>query len=87
MPGLRTEGWELDPDRGRPGESWDRFDYHEEMYWRRKKVASSSPAPATKEPKKPFRCWHSESGVCMAVACDFGKKCELAPPATQETTT
>ncbi len=29
------EGWELDPDLGRPGESWDRFDYHEERYWRR----------------------------------------------------
>lgn len=28
-------GWELDPERGRPGESWDRFDYHEEVYWRR----------------------------------------------------
>jgi hypothetical protein len=27
--------WELDPDRGRPGESWERFDYHEERYWRR----------------------------------------------------
>lgn len=29
------EGWELDPDRGRPGRSWERFDYHEERYWRR----------------------------------------------------
>lgn len=29
------DGWELDPDRGRPGESWDRFEYHEERYWRR----------------------------------------------------
>ncbi|TFB96544.1 MULTISPECIES: hypothetical protein [unclassified Cryobacterium] len=29
------EGWELDPTKGRPGESWDRFDYHEERYWRR----------------------------------------------------
>lgn len=29
------EGWELDPDRGHPGESWERFDYHEERYWRR----------------------------------------------------
>jgi hypothetical protein len=29
-------GWELDPGRGRPGESWDRFDDHEESYWRRR---------------------------------------------------
>ena len=29
------EGWEPDPDRGRPGESWERFDNHEEAYWRR----------------------------------------------------
>lgn len=27
--------WEPDPNRGRPGESWERFDYHEEYYWRR----------------------------------------------------
>lgn len=28
-------GWELDYSRGRPGEAWDRFDFHEERYWRR----------------------------------------------------
>lgn len=37
-PDLTTEGWEPDPDRGRPGESWERFDYHEERYWRRLKT-------------------------------------------------
>lgn len=29
------DGWELDYSRGRSGEAWDRFDYHEERYWRR----------------------------------------------------
>ena len=30
------EGWEANVDRGRDG--WERFDYHEEAYWRRRKV-------------------------------------------------
>lgn len=30
------EGWERNVDAGRPGEGWDRFDYHEESYWRRR---------------------------------------------------
>jgi hypothetical protein len=33
------EGWERNVDAGRPGEGWDRFDYHEESYWRRPKRA------------------------------------------------
>lgn len=32
------DGWELDPNRGLEGESWERFDYHEERYWRRRKA-------------------------------------------------
>lgn len=31
------EGWERDYSRGRPGEAWDRFDNHEETYWKRRK--------------------------------------------------
>ena len=29
------DGWEVNVDEGRDG--WERFDYHEEAYWRRKK--------------------------------------------------
>ncbi|WP_405925443.1 DUF6221 family protein [Streptomyces sp. NBC_00035] len=29
-------GWERNVDAGRPGEGWDRFDYTEESYWRRR---------------------------------------------------
>jgi len=32
------EGWERNTDAGRDG--WERFDYHEEAYWRRSKPAS-----------------------------------------------
>lgn len=30
-------GWKKDSSRGRPGEAWDRFDEHEESYWKRRK--------------------------------------------------
>lgn len=36
------DGWERNVDAGRPGEGWDRFDYHEESYWRRLRA----PVPA-----------------------------------------
>jgi hypothetical protein len=29
------DGWERNVDAGHPGEGWERFDYHEESYWRR----------------------------------------------------
>lgn len=29
------DGWERNVDAGRPGEGWERFNYHEESYWRR----------------------------------------------------
>jgi hypothetical protein len=29
------DGWEPDYSMGRPGEAWDRFEIHEEAYWRR----------------------------------------------------
>lgn len=29
------DGWEIDLTRGRPGEGWERFDCHEELYFRR----------------------------------------------------
>jgi hypothetical protein len=34
------DGWERNVDAGRPGEGWERFDYHEESYWRRIKPAA-----------------------------------------------
>ena len=30
------EGWERNVEAGIPGEGWERFDYHEESYWRRR---------------------------------------------------
>ncbi|HEY5986431.1 MAG TPA: hypothetical protein VIV12_08655, partial [Streptosporangiaceae bacterium] len=30
------DGWERNTDAGRPGQGWDRFDYTEESYWRRR---------------------------------------------------
>lgn len=37
---MRPEGedWIENLHRGRPGEGWDRFDYHEEAYWMRLKA-------------------------------------------------
>lgn len=32
---LLNDGWEIDPTRGRTPHGWDRFDYHEEIYFRR----------------------------------------------------
>lgn len=32
-PDLSAEGWEQNTEQGRGG--WERFDHHEEMYWRR----------------------------------------------------
>jgi hypothetical protein len=29
------DGWEQDYSRGDVGQAWERFDYHEERYWRR----------------------------------------------------
>lgn len=38
------EGWERNVDAGNPGEGWERFDYHEESYWRR--LNPDGPRPA-----------------------------------------
>lgn len=35
--GETDPAWEANLDAGRPGTGWDRFDYHEEAYWRRPK--------------------------------------------------
>lgn len=35
-------GWEPDYSRGRPSEAWERFEYHEEMYWKRRKPQTPS---------------------------------------------
>lgn len=34
-PEMLEEGWEADPTRGRTPDGWDRFDNHEELYFRR----------------------------------------------------
>lgn len=39
-PDLTKEGWELDVSQGREG--WERFDNHEEMYWRRPRRPSTA---------------------------------------------
>lgn len=54
LPDLTKEGWEPDPDRGQPGDSWDRFDYHEEKYWRRLKA----PAAEGGRQPEPVDCEH-----------------------------
>ena len=46
-PDLTKEGWELDVSQGRDG--WERFDYHEEMYWRRRKPPAAPLQPETQE--------------------------------------
>lgn len=45
-PDLTAEGWELDKSQGRDG--WERFDHHEEMYWRRPVL--HEPQPERGEP-------------------------------------
>lgn len=35
--------WQPNPDAGRPGQGWDRFDYHEEAYWRRPRERPTGP--------------------------------------------
>lgn len=37
------EGWERNVDAGNPGEGWERFDYHEESYWRRLRPEGPEP--------------------------------------------
>jgi len=41
------EGWERDTEKGRNG--WERFEYHEEAYWRRKKPSSTPASRPTEE--------------------------------------
>lgn len=36
--------WDPNPDAGRAGQGWDRFDYHEEAYWRRPKSQQTTEA-------------------------------------------
>lgn len=53
------EGWVRDYGRGRPGEAWDRFDNHEEVYWKRRVIQAKpvkeslaineAPAPVTQD--------------------------------------
>lgn len=39
--------WERNVDAGRPGQGWDRFDYTEESYWRRRKSTVVGPVDAS----------------------------------------
>jgi len=39
--------WERNVDAGRPGQGWDRFDYTEVSYWRRRKPVPERPFRAT----------------------------------------
>lgn len=45
--GLPDASWESNVDAGRPGLGWDRFDYTEEAYWRRRKQPSPAPSATT----------------------------------------
>lgn len=42
-PGLEAEGWEENIYGGDLHSSWERFDYTEDHYWRRRKPATSKP--------------------------------------------
>lgn len=55
------EGWERDPTRGNNG--WERFDYHEEAYWRRLVgAADHGETPRTPESDKAWaEVWPMES--------------------------
>jgi len=39
------DGWEIDLTRGRPGEGWERFDCHEELYFRRRAASTANGGP------------------------------------------
>ncbi len=71
-------GWELDPTRGRPGESWDRFDFYEESYWRRR---VDSPPPSNLEtvpmPIRDPKAWTVEQ---LAAAADRYARLHVQPP-------
>lgn len=45
------DGWERNIDAGRPGEGWDRFDYHEESYWRRLRPDATCGFPSCGHPE------------------------------------
>lgn len=45
------DGWERNIDAGRPGEGWERFDYHEESYWRRLRPAAICGFPSCGHPE------------------------------------
>lgn len=70
-------GWELDYSRGRPGEAWERFEYYEERYWKRRLRASPPPAlqpdmgwqddmSAAPKDETPILVYHSWFGRAIA---------------------
>ncbi|MBD9700622.1 hypothetical protein IHE56_00655 [Streptomyces sp. ID01-12c] len=74
--GIPEPGWERNVDRGIDG--WERFDYHEETYWRRPKRKTGGPCARpecggelhTDPWGTPVQCPHSEPA-----AADTGRRC------------
>jgi hypothetical protein len=74
--GIPERGWERNVDRGRDG--WERFDYHEESYWRRPKRKTGDPCARpecagelhTDPWGTPVQCPHAEPA-----AADTGRRC------------
>ncbi|MDX2697109.1 hypothetical protein [Streptomyces ipomoeae] len=76
--GIPEPGWERNVDRGDNG--WERFDYHEEAYWRRPKPKRKTGEPCTRpecggelhtDPwGTPVQCPHTEPA-----ATDTGRRC------------
>jgi hypothetical protein len=74
--GIPERGWERNVDRGDNG--WERFDYHEEAYWRRPKRKTGDPCARpecggelhTDPWGVPVQCPHA-----APVATDTGRRC------------
>lgn len=66
--------WESNDDAGRPGMGWDRFDYTEESYWRRRKPKS---APADGDRRTACPCGHDADHHDAASGC-IECRCRLA---------
>ncbi|GAA3590826.1 hypothetical protein [Streptomyces osmaniensis] len=61
--------WESNIDAGRAGQGWDRFDYHEEAYWRRPK--KTPPADVTEGPDPRQAAYDAVFAYIRQQPCDF----------------